>query len=165
MKKQYLETGEIVGTVGLRGEVRVQPWADGPDFLLDFKTVYLDGEARAVESARVQKECVVLKLAGVDSVEQAALLRQKKISIDRADASLAPGTVFIADLIGLPVFCGDENLGRLAEVIPMPAGDVYVVRGEHEYMIPAVPAFVDPIAPDDTCIRVRLLEGMRSDEV
>ena len=44
MKKQFIETGKITGTHGIRGEVRVQPWSDSPDFLSYFKFLYLDGE-------------------------------------------------------------------------------------------------------------------------
>lgn len=165
MKEKYLQTGEIVSTQGLHGEIKIMPWADRPEFLTEFDTVYLNGVPCRVESSRVQKTCVVMKLAGIDTVEQAAALRGKKICIDRDDAHLAPGTVFIADLIGLPVFCGERELGRLAEVMTMPANDVYVVRGEQEYLIPAVPEFLEEVNADGGYIRVRLLEGMRSDEV
>ena len=45
--KQYLETGKITGTHGLKGEVRVQPWADSPEFLAEFDELYLDKAFRA----------------------------------------------------------------------------------------------------------------------
>ena len=41
MLKQYLEVGKIVGTHGIKGEVRVEPWCDSPAFLSKFKTLYL----------------------------------------------------------------------------------------------------------------------------
>jgi len=165
MKQTYLEAGQIVSAHGVRGEVKVLPWADGPDFLLDFETVYLDGEPRRVELARAHKTCVILKLAGVDTVEAAAALRGRTVSVLRSDARLGPGRVFVADLLGLPVFADGRQIGTLAEVVNMPANDVYVVRGEHEYLIPAVPEFVEPLDLEQGRICVRLLEGMRSDEV
>ena len=88
MKKQYLPAGKIVATHGLRGDVKILPWADSPEFLLDFDTVYLAGKPYAVEDARVQKTCVLIKLAGVDSVEAAARLRDAVVEIDRDDAKL-----------------------------------------------------------------------------
>ncbi len=163
MQKEFLEAGEIVNTHGIRGEVKVIPWADGPDFLTQFATLYLEGEARQVESARVQKSCVLLKLRGVDTVEQAAALRGRRVCIRRSDAELEEGRVFIADLIGLPVFSGQEQIGRIQEVLTLPANDVYVVRGAHEYMIPAVLEFVQRLDLEHG-VWVRLLEGMRSDE-
>lgn len=79
MKKQFLECGKIVTTHGIKGEVKVQPWCDSPDFLLDFETLFLRrGETPlTVERARVQKNMVVLKIAGVDTPEAAAALRNQ----------------------------------------------------------------------------------------
>ena len=91
MNNQYLETGKIVSTHGIRGEVKVQPWADSPDFLLRFKTLYLDRGARpmAVEQARVQKTMVLLKLKGIDTVEQAQAMRDQILYLDRVPDSAA----------------------------------------------------------------------------
>ena len=83
MKQQYLQTGKIVSTHGVHGEVKLLPWADSPEFLLQFHTLYLDGKPFRVEQSRVQKTCVLVKLAGVDTVEAGAALRDKIVSIDR----------------------------------------------------------------------------------
>ena len=162
MKQQYLQTGKIVSTHGVRGEVKLLPWADGPEFLLQFHTVYLDGTPYRVEQSRVQKTCVLLKLEGIDTVEAASALRDKVVSIARADAKLPEGSVFIADLLGLPVYDGETPIGRLTDVMSTPANDVYVVKGEdgQEHLIPAVPEFVLERNVDEGYIRVRLIEGM-----
>ena len=162
MKQQYLQTGKIVSTHGVRGEVKLLPWADSPEFLLQFHTLYLDGKPFRVEQSRVQKTCVLLKLEGIDTVEAASGLRDKIVSIARADARLPEGSVFIADLLGLPVYDGDVLLGRLTEVMPTPANDVYIVRAEdgQEHLIPAVPDFILERNLDKGYIRVRLIEGM-----
>ena len=69
MQKKYLEAGEIVSTHGVQGEVKILPWADGPEFLLQFDTFYLDGRPYAVRSARVHKTCVLASLEGIDTPE------------------------------------------------------------------------------------------------
>ena len=130
MKQQYLPAGKIVSTHGLRGDVKILPWADSPEFLLDFDTVYLAGKPYTVEDARVQKTCVLMKLAGVDSVEAAARLRDVVVEIDRDDAELPEGSMFIQDLIGLPVLCEGKTLGKVKEILQLPANDVYVVEGD-----------------------------------
>ena len=163
MLERYLETGQIVNTHGVRGEVRIQPWADDPEFLLDFQTFYLNGKPYRVEQSRVHKSMVLCKLEGVDTVEAAAALRGTVVKIDREDADLPEGRVFVADLIGLPVYADGEQIGILQEVLNYPASDIYVVRGEHEYLIPVVPEFVERAVPEDG-IHVRLIEGMRTDE-
>ncbi len=159
-----LETGQIVNTHGVRGELKILPWADTPDFLLEFDEFYIDGRPYAVESSRVHKTCVLVKLEGIDDVNQAALLRNKQVSIDRDQVELAEGAVFIADLVGLPVLCNGRELGKIVEVLTPPSNDVYVVRGGgHEYMIPVVEEFVEEINVDGGYVRVRLIEGMQTD--
>ena len=117
-----------------------------------------------MESARVHKTLVLAKLRGVDDVNAAQTLRGKTVKIDRSSLELEEGAVFIADLIGLPVFAGGEEIGRVADVLTMPGNDVYVVRGEHEYMIPAVSEFLEAVDVEAGTVRVRLIEGMRTDE-
>jgi 16S rRNA processing protein RimM len=164
MKERFLDAGEIVNTHGIRGEVKILPWADGPEFLTEFDVLYIDGKPVEVESSRVHKTMVLAKLHGVDDVNEAQKLRGKVVKIDRSDLELAEDAVFIADLIGLPVFSGDEEIGKVADVLTMPGNDVYVVRGAHEYMIPAVREFLEEVNVDEGFVRVKLIEGMRTDE-
>ena len=162
MKLQYLEAGEIVSTHGVRGEMKVLPWSDGPDFLLDFTRVRIDGLVYNVESCRVQKTCNLLKVTGVDTVEQAQSLRGKTVEVFREDAP--EEMIFVAELIGMDVVADDVVIGILSDVLDYPGNKVYVVKGEHEYMIPAVSQFVENIDMDAGVIRVHLIEGMRTDE-
>ena len=167
MKQQYLQTGKIVSTHGVRGKVKLLPWADSPEFLLQFDTLWIGGRAYRVESSRVQKTCVLLKLEGIDTVEAASALRDKIVSIARADAKLPEGSLFIADLLGLPVYDGETLLGTLAEVMPTPANDVYVVKSEdgQEHLIPAVPdVFIKSVDLDANRMEVQVWEGMATDE-
>lgn len=164
MKSRFLDAGEIVGTHGVRGEIKLLPWADGPEFLRDFERFYLGGEALAVESRRVHKSMLLVKFQGVDSVEAAQKLRGRVVQIDREEAALAEGAVFIADLIGLPVYAGGERLGALKEVLTLPANDVYVVEGGGKrWMIPAVSEFLERVDVEGGEIHVRLIEGLESD--
>lgn len=163
MKQQYLEAGQIVSTHGIRGDVKVLPWADGPEFLTLFDRVYLKGREYAVEAARIQKTCVLLKLRGVDTVEAAQALRNTVVSVNRDDVELEEGAYFIADLIGLRVLEGNREIGTLREVMTMPGNDVYVVKGAHEYMIPAVKEFLLETNLEEGFVRVRLIEGMQTD--
>ena len=162
MKLQYLEAGEIVSTHGVRGEMKVLPWSDGPDFLLDFSRVRIGAVEYAVESCRVQKTCNLLKVQGIDTMEQAQAMRGKTLEVFREDAP--EGMIFVAELIGMNVFAGDEQIGKLADVLDYPGNKVYVVTGEHTYMIPAVKAFVLSTDIDSNIMQVKLIEGMRTDE-
>lgn len=164
MKNQYLEAGEIVGTHGIRGEVKIMPWCDGPDFLKAFHTFYIEGTPYKVDAARVHKNMLLCKLQGVDDVSIAQTFKNKVVKIDRDSAPVAKGRVFIADLIGLPVYAEGEEIGTLKDVYSGPANDVYIVKGKREYMIPAVSEFLEDVNPDEGYIKVKLLEGMATDE-
>lgn len=164
MKQKYLEAGQIVNTHGIRGEVKILPWCDGPEFLKAFKTLYIEGQAYAVEQSRVHKTLLLCKLRGIDDVSVAQTFKNKVVKIDRDSAPIAEGRVFISDLIGLPVFAEGKEIGTLKDVLSGPANDVYIVKGEHEYMIPAVSEFLEDVNVDEGYIRVKLLEGMATDE-
>ena len=163
MKSPYLPTGQIVNTHGLKGYVKIQPWADDPADLLDFDRFFIAGREYEVEQASLQKSMVLLKLAGVDTIDEAAKLRNKELLIAREDVELEEGVVFIADLIGLTVLADGVEIGKITEVLTPPGNDVYVVKGEREYLIPAVKEFVEELNPEAGFVRVHLIEGMESD--
>ena len=162
MKLQFLEAGEIVNTHGIRGDMKILPWADSPEFLLDFNRVRIAGKEYIVEDCRVQKNCNLLKIKGVDTVEAAQLLRGKVVEIYREDAPA--DLIFAAELIGVDVQEDGISIGKIVEVLDYPGNKVYVVEGEHRYMIPAVKAFVLSTDMDNCVMQVKLIEGMRIDE-
>ena len=162
MRLEMIDAGEIVTTHGVRGEMKVLPWGDGPDFLLEFKRVCIEGVEYKVESCRVQKTCNLLKLSGIDTMEAAQAMHGKTVQVYRKDAD--PNLIFAAELIGVRVFAEGQQVGVVADVLDYPGNKVYVVRGEHEYMIPAVKAFVLSTDIDAGVMQVRLIEGMRTDE-
>ena len=162
MKLQYLEAGQIVTTHGVRGELKVLPWADGPEFLLEFDRVRIDGKEYRVESCRVQKSCNLLKLAGIDTMEAAQAMHGKTLEIYREDAD--PDIIFAAELIGMEVYQDDLMIGKMVDVLDYPGNKVYVVKGEKEYMIPAVKAVVLSTDMDHNRMQVKRIEGMATNE-
>ena len=162
MKLEYIEAGEIVTTHGVRGEVKVLCWLDAPEMLCEFDRCRIAGKDYEMESVRVQKTCNLVKLRGVDTMEDAQKLRGKVLELYREDTD--DEVIFAAELIGVEVYAEDENIGTIREVLDYPGNAVYVVRGEHEYMIPAVRQFVLSTDMENNVMQVRLIEGMRSDE-
>ena len=165
MPEQYLEIGKITNTHGVMGEVRVQPWADSPDFLCKFKTLYVDKThwPIKVERARVHKNMVILKLEGVTDVPGALAMRNAVLYIDRNDAHLPEGTFFLADVIGIEArdAASGAVLGHVADVLTLPANNVYVVRGgPRELMIPAVDEFVPKVDVDAGYMLVNMVDGL-----
>lgn len=160
-KEKYLEAGKIVNTHGVRGEVKIMPWADSPEVIQKIKTLYVGGEAMRVTASRVHKGFVLCKLEGVDDVNAAMALKNKTVHISRKDVKLPKGSFFIADIIGAKVVTEDgTELGTLADVMEMPAQNIYLVKGEREIMIPAVEEFILKTDVKNGLITVRLIEGM-----
>ena len=163
MDKKFIEAGQVVNTHGIRGEVKIQPWSDTPDFLCDFDVIYIAGTPFELLSARVHKSCLIAALKGIDDVDKAMALKGKIVTVDRSDVVLPEGRHFIVDLIGLEVRDADnggEVIGKLADVLDLPSNQVYVVKGKREYMIPAVDEFILETNVDEGYINVHLLEGM-----
>jgi 16S rRNA processing protein RimM len=161
LKKQYLEAGRIVNTHGVRGEVRIEPWADEAAFLTRFKRFYIDDKPVKVRSCRVHKTMCIASLEGIDDVNVAMTYKGKVVYIDRKDAHLPKGTVFIQDILGARVVDeSGQELGVLEQVLPAPAASVYVVRGQREILIPDVPAFILDKDAENAVVTVRLIDGM-----
>ena len=162
MKLQFVEAGEIVSTHGVRGEVKVLPWLDSPEMLCEFDRCRIEGKEYKIEQCRVQKTCNLVKLNGIDTMEAAQLMRGKTVELYRDD--IDDDVIFAAELIGVEVFCEGEQIGKIVDVLDYPGNSVYVVKGKHEYMIPAVSAFILNTNMAENTMEVKLIEGMRSDE-
>ena len=169
-RKQYLEIGEIVGTHGVRGEVRVQPWCDSPAVLAPIKALYFEEGARKVKVAcRAHKTMALVKLQGVDTVEQAQALRGQVLYADRRDIRLEKGRYFICDLIGLSVVDDDsgEVYGVCTDVTETGANNVYHMKTADGkvVLIPAIPDVVRCVDIDGGVIRIFAMAGLFDDEI
>lgn len=137
------------------------PWADDAAFLLGFRTFYIDGAPVPVAHSRVHKGMLVVKLQGVDDVNAAMTMKNRVVSIARADVTLPDGQYFQQDLLGIAVETDTgETLGTLREILDLPRGSVYVVQGDREVLIPDRPEFVRSIDPAAGRMVVHLIEGM-----
>ena len=162
MKLQFVEAGEIVSTHGVRGEVKVLPWLDCPEMLCEFDRCRIEGKEYKIDLCRVQKTCNLVKLSGIDTMEDAQAMRGKTIELYRDD--IDDEVIFAAELIGVEVFADGEQIGKIVDVLDYPGNSVYVVKGQHEYMIPAVNQFILNTDMEANRMEVKLIEGMRSDE-
>ena len=162
MKLQFVEAGEIVTTHGVKGEVKVLPWMDSPDILCEFDRCRIGGVEYTIESCRIQKTCNLVKLSGIDTMEAAQAMRGKTVELYRED--IDDEVIFAAELIDMKVLCDGTELGKIVDVLDYPGNSVYVVRGKHEYMIPAVKQFILSTDLENNVMQVKIIEGMRSDE-
>lgn len=170
MKKQFLECGKIVTTHGIIGEVKVQPWCDSPQELENIKTLYFD-EGKApieVQRSRAHKNMVLIKIKGVDSIEQAQALRGKVLWASRNDFNLSENEYFIQDLVGITVVDADDGhtYGTLSDVSETGANDVYHITFADGTvrLVPVIDQVIISTDIDARIMKIRPLKGLFDDE-
>lgn len=144
MKEQFLNIGKIVNTHGVRGEVKVIPLTEDVRRFDELKEILVDDENYIIEGCKYQKDRVILKLKGINSIEDTAKVRNKYIKVSREHAIVLPeDTYFITDLIGCKVEDTDGfQYGKVFDVIQTGSNDVYWVKGNKEILVPVLKEIV-----------------------
>lgn len=170
MKKQFLDSGKIVGTHGIKGEVRIEPWCDSPEFLCAFKKLYLDenGQTFIEVKSRPHKNITLAKIKGVDTIEAAEKFRGKVVYINREDITLDEGVNFVQDLIGLEVKDAENGTvyGKITDVLRTGANDVYEITDSNnkKYLAPVIVEVVEEIDVDGGFVLIHPMKGIFDDE-
>ena len=167
MRPEYIPVGQIVNAHGIKGEVKLNPMGFDPEFLADFDVLYIGGKRTEVKAARVHKSVVLLTLPGVNDMDAALALKGKTVTICRDDVEVPEGYYFDEEIEGMTVVdCATEAvIGKVRRVLTYPAHKIYEVKGEREYLIPAVPeVFIESVDLDSEIIRVHLMKGLATDE-
>ncbi len=166
MLKAFLEIGEVVGTHGIAGEMRVQPWCDSPAVFCNLKTLYTDenGVNKIKVKSRPHHRIVLMKTEGVADATTAATWRGKVLYAARRDLKLPAGRYFICDLIGLEVKDCDSGqvYGKIVDVTNTGASDIYHMQTSDGklVLIPAIPDIVLSVEPEGDGITIRVMEGL-----
>ena len=167
--KEYFEIGQIVNTSGLKGFIKIKPFTDDIKRFNKLKTIYIninkELKENIVEDVKYVKNMVLLKLKGIDSIEEAEKYRNYYIHINKKDAPKLPkDSYFIADIEGGKVYEEGtiEYLGIITEVFPTGSNDVYVVKSEDgkQILLPAIKEVIKQVDIENKKIIVKLLEGL-----
>lgn len=160
--------GTIVGTHGLRGDLKVRPLSDDSTSLATAREIVLrcaDGSLQSVRPLRasLHKGVWLVRLEGRESIGAAQPLVGCEVLMHYRDLP-APATdeFYWHQLQGLKVI--DRHLGELGvltDLMSTAAHDIYVVQGPFgEVLIPVVAEFVLDIDPEAGWVRVELPEGL-----
>ena len=149
---QLLKVGKIANTHGLKGELKVIALTDNPKRFKDLEYVIIDGKNIAVEGCKFQKDRVIVKLEGIDRIEEAERLKNKFMEIHREDAvELEEDCYFIADLRECTVF----DIEGIYDVIQTKNNAVDWIRKPKELLIPVLKSIVTDINIDERIIIIR----------
>ena len=166
--EEYLELGQIVNSYGIKGFLKVVPYTDDNTRFNDLETIYIEKNNKlqeyVIEEVKYSKNLVLLKLKGIDTIEQAEKFKNCYLKINRKDAiELEEDTYFLVDLIGIEVFTeSGENLGNIIDVFPTGSNDVYVVKNEEgkQVLLPAIKDVIISVDIENKKMVVRPMEGL-----
>ena len=165
---KYLEIGQIVNTFGIKGMVKVKPFTDNIERFSNLEKIYIKNKSGQTEykiqEVKYHKNMVLIKLEGINTPEQADLLRNSYLIVDReTEEPLEPGRYYIVDMIGLDVFTDDnEYLGKLEDIYNTGSNDIYVVKNElgKQVLLPAIEDVIKNIDMDNKKVIVHLIPGL-----
>lgn len=174
MRTEYLHVGRLVGTHGIRGEVRVLSDTDFPDirFTPGSKLLLLhenlpDPLPLTVEKSRPHKSALLVKFREWDNINEAEPYKGGRLAVYKSD--LAPvnedeGEFYYHQIIGCSVVTTEgEELGTVKEILSLPANDVWVVRSKgngKEILLPYIDDVVKEVDTKDRRITIEWMEGL-----
>lgn len=164
--KQFLEVGKIVNTHGIRGELKVQPWCDGVDFIKQLDTLYLDengADALKVVSVREHKNCAVIRFSGIDDINSAEKYKNRVLYCNRDDAQIDENANYIQDIIGCVVKDAENGTqyGKVLDVLNYGASDILEIEnnGKKNY-VPLIDDIVKKIDCENLVVEIIPMKGL-----
>ena len=166
--QEFFEIGQIVNTFGIKGVVKVNPFTDDITKFEDLKKVIIatkrERKEYEIQEVKYHKNMVLLKLKGIDKIEEAETLRNAYLEIARSDEpELEEGTYYIVDILGLEVYTEEDKLlGKVEDIFNTGSNDIYVVEDElgKQTLLPAIGEVVKKIDLENKKIIVHLLKGL-----
>lgn len=166
--EEYLEIGQIVNTNGLKGMLKIKPFTDDITRFEDLEVIYIQkGQElieKNIEEVKYVKNMVLLKLEGIDDIDEAEKYRNMYIKINKEDIGDIPeDSYLIVDMLECNVYTEeDEFLGKMVDVLTTGSNDVYVVKTEEgkEILLPAIKEVVKDINIKNKKIVVKLMDGL-----
>lgn len=166
--QEFLEIGQIVNTFGIKGMVKIKPFTDDITRFDNLKDIYVEinktKNKYEIEEVKYHKDMVLIKFKGVDKIEDAELLRNAYLKVNRKDEpELEKDTYYIVDLIGLEVYSDkDVLLGKVDDIFNNGSSDIYVIKDEFgkQLLLPAISEVIKEIDLDEKRIVVHIIKGL-----
>lgn len=164
---KYLEIGQIVNTFGIKGMVKIRPFTDDIRRFDKLKKVYIkknNVKEYEIEEVKYHKDMVLIKFKGIENLEQANLLRNYYLLINRDEEEpLEEGRYYIVDMLGIEVYTDEgKKLGILDDIFNTGSNDVYVIKDElgKQILLPAIKEVIKQVNIENKNMIVHLIPGL-----
>lgn len=165
---KYLEIGQIVNTFGIKGMVKIKPFTDDINRFDKLETIYIKNrkgrKEYEIEEVKYHKNMVLMKLKGINTPEEADLLRQSYLLVDRSkEEPLEEGVYYIVDLLGLEAYTDEgQLLGKIDDIFNTGSNDIYVIKDElgKQILLPGLPEVLKQVDLENGKIIFHLIPGL-----
>jgi 16S rRNA processing protein RimM len=167
----YFLIAKIVSTAGRNGVVKIISYSDYDERFFQLNEIFVDffedKKSLKVESVEERKNCFFIKFKNFDSNLESEILIGKNIYVNENDlVKLPKNYFFIHDMIGSDVFCNDVKIGKVKDVLNLPANDVFVISDldNNERLIPAVQDFVEKYDVNEKILILKKVDEYYEDD-
>ena len=166
---EFLTVGQVVRTIGLKGEVKIYPSTHFRD--TRFKKgarVFLLNENKEIEKEltvkmhRINGDCDNVIFEEISSIEEAEKINKKYLFVEKNPEFLGKNEYFYSDLIGMKVdFDNGQSIGIVKAVEEYSSyATLRVKTSRKDVLIPFVKAFILSVSLEDKHITVKFIEGL-----
>ena len=166
---EFLTVGQVVRTIGLKGEVKIYPSTHFRD--TRFKKgsrVFLLNENNEVEreltikTHRTNGNCDNLIFEEISTIEEAEKLNKKYLFVEKNQEILGKNEYFYSDLIGMKVdFDNGKEIGVVKAIEEYTSyATLRVKTNGKDVLIPFVQAFIKSVSLEEKHIIINYIEGL-----
>ncbi len=172
MEKNLFPIGRVIKPHGVKGKVKVKYYGSDLQGLSLYREIFIEDEKGRPEAYEIleaipQPPRLILRLKGIEKIEEAESLTGREILVNR-EALLEPeeGEYYWVDVLGIEVETQEgRRIGKVKEIFSTGANDVYVVEGKKgEILLPATEEVIRSIDVKKRVMKVVRKEGLWEDE-
>ncbi len=164
----WIELGVVARPHGFTGEVRVHAFNPDSTLLRELGEVFLLGEDDKeptlvdIVSTRRGSKVLLMRLAGVASLEDADALRGYKLCVPReALPDLQQGEYYHTDLIGLQAVRGLDSIGTVIDVLDYPSAECLKIQRPDGFLeVPMLPKWLDRVDIDGGKVHLKDIDDI-----
>jgi 16S rRNA processing protein RimM len=172
MKKDLFPIGRVLKPHGVKGKIKVEYFGEELSRFLTHQEVLIEDDKDELKPYEIleaipQPPRLILRLKEIERIEEVQPLMGREIYVNRgAFPPLKKGEYYWIDILGMVVETeGGKRIGRIKEIFPTGANDVYVVEGKkREIFLPATEEVIQKVDLEKGVMKVIRMEGLWEDE-